>query len=469
MGQAYGPYLTPECTRMLLCPLDYRYGRKEIKGIFSEENRLQTQLRVEAALAKAHADLGAVPKAAAKEIDRKADLKYVSNDRVKEIEAETKHDVMAMVKALSEQCGDAGRYVHLGATSNDIIDTATAIQIKQGLDLIEQDLLDLIETLADLAERHRDTMMIGRTHGQFAIPTTFGFKVAGFLSEVIRHLERLRQMRERVCVGKMSGAIGTGAALGNNVIELQDKVMKGLGLGVEEAATQIVCRDRYAELVSTLSIFCTSCERYATEVRNLQRTEIGELAEAFDVKKQVGSSTMAQKRNPVLSENLCGLARVARSFSIPTMENMVLWHERDLTNSSAERFILPHIFVLTDEILIKMETVFDGLMVYPDKMRANLDSAKGIIMAEPVMIALATKGLGRQEAHEVVRKASMKADAEGLLFRDVLLKDKAVRSCMSPNELDSIMDPNNYLGVAPVLTDRVVAKARALLPRKKRK
>ncbi len=208
--------------------------------------------------------------------------------------------------------------------------------------------------------------------------------------------------------------------------------MSGLGLGVEEAATQIVCRDRYAELVSTLSIFCTSCERYATEVRNLQRTEIGELAEAFDVKKQVGSSTMAQKRNPVLSENLCGLARVARSFSIPTMENMVLWHERDLTNSSAERFILPHIFVLTDEILIKMETVFDGLMVYPEKMRSNLDSAKGIIMAEPVMIALATKGLGRQEAHEVVRKASMKADAEGLLFRDVLLKDKAVRSCMEP-------------------------------------
>ncbi len=454
---------------MLLCPLDYRYGRKEIKQIFSEENRLQTQLRVEAALAKAHADLGTVPKAAAKEIDRKADLRYVSNDRVKEIEAETKHDVMAMVKALSEQCGDAGRYVHLGATSNDIIDTATAIQIKQGLDLMEQDLLRLIKTLADLAERHRDTMMIGRTHGQFAIPTTFGFKVAGFLSEVIRHLERLRQMRERVCVGKMSGAIGTGAALGTNIIELQGKVMSGLGLGAEEAATQIVCRDRYAELVSTLSIFCTSCERYATEVRNLQRTEIGEVAEAFDVKKQVGSSTMAQKRNPVISENLCGLARVARSFSIPTMENMVLWHERDLTNSSAERFILPHIFVLTDEILIKMETVFDGLVVYPEKMRSNLDSAKGIIMAEPVMIALATKGLGRQEAHEVVRKASMKADAEGVLFRDVLLKDKAVRSCMTTKELDAIMDPNNYLGVAPELTDRVVAKARAFLPKKKRK
>jgi len=454
---------------MLLCPLDYRYGRKEMKEIFSEENRLQTQLRVEAALAIAHSVMGTIPKSAAKEIDKKATIKHVSNDRVKEIEAETKHDVMAMVKALSEQCGESGKYVHLGATSNDIIDTATAIQMKQGLDIIEKDLLKLIRTLSNLAERHRGTMMIGRTHGQFAIPTTFGFKVAGYLSEAMRHLERLGQMRGRICVGKMSGAIGTGAALGPNAIELQAMVMKGLRLGVEEAATQIVCRDRYAELVSTLSIFCTSCERYATEVRNLQRTEIGELAEAFDIRKQVGSSTMAQKRNPVISENLCGLARVARSFTIATMENMVLWHERDLTNSSAERFILPHVFVLTDEILIKMDKVFSGLVVYPDRMRTNLESAKGIIMAEPVMIALASKGMGRQGAHEVVRKASIKADTEGVLFRDVLLKDRSVRSCMTTEELDRLMDPSNYLGVAPELTDRVVEQARSLLPSRKKR
>jgi adenylosuccinate lyase len=389
---------------------------------------------------------------------------------VAEIEKETNHDITSMVKALAEVCdGDAGEYVHLGATSNDIIDTATAIQMKQGLDVLEKDLLKLIRTLSRLAEKHRETMMIGRTHGQFAIPTTFGFKLAGYLSEMMRHLERLRQMRGRVCVGKMSGAIGTGAALGPNAIELQVKVMHGLGLGIEEAATQIVCRDRYAELVSNLSIYCTSCERYATEVRNLQRTEIGELAEAFDIKKQVGSSTMAQKRNPVISENLCGLSRVARSFTNPTLENMVLWHERDLTNSSAERFILPHVFVLTDEILIKMEIVFSGLVIYPEKMRSNLESAKGIIMAEPVMIALASKGLGRQEAHEVVRKASIKADTEGALFRDVLMKDRSVRSCMTSDELDNIMDPTNYLGVAPELTDRVVEQARSLLPPKKKR
>ena len=446
--------------QMLLCPLDYRYGRKEIKAIFSEENRLETQLKVEASLARAHAEIGNIPKKAAQEISRKANLKSVKLDRVTEIEKETKHDIMAVVKALSEQCGDAGRYVHLGATSNDIIDTASAIQIKQGLDLIEEDLVRLIKTLSTLAQRHRDTIMIGRTHGQFAIPTTFGFKLAGFLSETMRNRERVASLRKRVCVGKMSGAIGTGAALGENVLEIQRMVMDDLGLGVEEAATQIVCRDRYAELVSILAIACTSCERYATEVRNLQRSEIAEVAEAFDEKKQVGSSTMAHKRNPIVSENICGLARIMRGFIIPTMEDMVLWHERDLTNSSAERFILPHVMVLTDEILVKMDSVFASLVVFPENMQWNLDSAQGMVMAEPVMIALVSKGIGRQEAHEVVRRASLRAEKEELSLRDALLKDKKVASCFTPLELDEVMDPHQYLGVAPLLIDQVVRAAK---------
>lgn len=454
---------------MLLCPLDYRYGRKEIKNIFSEENRLLCQLKVEAALSRAHAKLGNIPAAAAKEITKKADLKSVKNERVKEIEAETKHDVMAVVKALSEQCSDeSARYVHLGATSNDIIDTASAMQIMEGLDLIDKDLDKLIATLADLAEKHRDTLMVGRTHAQFAIPTTFGFKIAGFLSEVMRNKERVAEMRKRACVGKMSGAIGTGAALGPKVLEIQDVVMADLGLGVEEAATQIVCRDRYAEMVSTLAIICTSCERYATEIRNLQRSEIMEVAEAFDVKKQVGSSTMAQKRNPVISENVCGLTRIVRAFVTPALEDMVLWHERDLTNSSAERFILPHVFVLTDEILIKMEQVFSGLVVYERNMLRNMESANGLIMAEPVMITLVSKGLGRQDAHEIVRSASMKAEGEGRPFKDMLLKDKEVSKRMTKKELDQVMDPKNYVGKAPELTDKVVAKARKLAKPKKK-
>lgn len=445
---------------MLLCPLDYRYGRKEIKIIFSEENRLLTQLKVEAALARAHAKLGNIPASAAKEITKRSDLKFVKNDRVKEIEAETKHDIMAVVKALSEQCGDAGRYVHLGATSNDIIDTASAVQIQEALDLVDKDLDRFISTLIKMAEKHRNTLMVGRTHGQFAIPTTFGFKVAGYLSEMLRHKERLAEMRKRVCVGKMSGAIGTGAALGPKVLEIQDLVMVDLGLGVEDAATQIVCRDRYAELISNMALFCTSCERYATEIRNLQRSEIMEVAEAFDSKKQVGSSTMAQKRNPIISENICGLSRIVRAFVTPALEDMVLWHERDLTNSSAERFILPHVMVLTDEILVKMEQVFSGLVVYQDNMMRNIESANGLIMAEPVMITLANKGLGRQVAHEIVRKASLKAEEQQKPFKEMLLKDKQVSSLLTSIELDEIMDPANYVGMAPELTDKVIAKAR---------
>lgn len=451
---------------MLLCPLDYRYGRKEIKNIFSEENRLLTQLKVEAALARAHAKLGNIPKESAAEITKKADLKYVSNERVKQIETETKHDVMSVVKALSEQCGEAGKYVHLGATSNDIIDTASAVQIKESLDLIDNDLDKLIGTLSKLAKKHRKTLMVGRTHGQFAIPTTFGFKIAGYLSEVMRHKERVAEMRSRVCVGKMSGAIGTGAALGPKVLEIQDIVMEDLGLGVEEAATQIVCRDRYAELVTTMSIICTSCERYSTEIRNLQRSEISEVAEAFDAKKQVGSSTMAQKRNPVISENICGLSRIVRGFVVPTFEDMVLWHERDLTNSSAERFILPHVMVLTDEILIKMDQVFSGLVIYEANMLRNIESANGMIMAEPVMMTLVAHGIGRQDAHEIVRSSSMKAEELGKPFKEMLLKNKDVSKLITKAELEKVMDPKNYIGVAPELTDRVVEKAKKVLAKK---
>jgi adenylosuccinate lyase len=261
----------------------------------------------------------------------------------------------------------------------------------------------------------------------------------------------------------MSGAIGTGAALGPKVLEIQDIVMEDLGLGVEEAATQIVCRDRYAELVSFLAITCTSCERYSTEIRNLQRSEIMEVAEAFDAKKQVGSSTMAQKRNPVISENICGLSRIVRAFVTPALEDMVLWHERDLTNSSTERFILPHVMVLSDEILVKMEQVFSGLVVYEKNMLRNIESANGMIMAEPVMMALVSKGIGRQDAHEIVRTSSMKAEETGRSFKEMLLKDRLVAKLIKREELEKVMDPKNYIGVAPELTDKVVEKAKAVL------
>ncbi len=445
---------------MLICPLDYRYGREEMKTILSEDNRLRMQLGVEAALALAHAKAGNIPRKDAERIAKACDPKVVTLARVKEIESETKHDIMAMVKAITEKSGSSGKYVHLGATSNDIVDTATALQIKEALSLIEEDLVSLIATFARLASAHRGTVMVARTHGQFAIPTTFGFKLAGYASEMMRFHERLKEIRPRVCVGKMSGAVGTGAGFGKTFFKVQSSVMDDLGLGTEEAATQIVCRDRYAELSCFLALLTTACERYATEVRNLQRTEIGEVMEAFDEKKQVGSSTMAQKRNPMRSENLCGLARIVRGFVPASFEGMVLWHERDLTKSSAERFIIPHLFVLTDDILLKTKKVFDGLKVNEGRMRKNLESSKGAIMSEAVMLALVAKGMGRQEAHEVVRRASLASERQDRHLYDTLLKCKEVSKIISAKELDAVMDYSSYLGSAPEMVDVVVAKAR---------
>jgi adenylosuccinate lyase len=254
--------------------------------------------------------------------------------------------------------------------------------------------------------------------------------------------------------------VGTSAALGPKSLEIQDAVMMELGLGVEKAATQIVCRDRYAEVISLLAQLCTSCERYATEVRNLQRSEIQEVSEAFDYKNQVGSSTMAQKKNPIVSENVCGLARIVRAFVMPSMENMVLWHERDLTNSSSERFILPHVFVLTDDVLAKTNEIFSSLVVRPDKMKENLERSQGMIMAESVMMALVGKGMGRQEAHELVRKVSLKAETESKRLIDVLASSKAVKAYLSSAELSKAMDPRNYIGMAPRIVDEVVAYAK---------
>lgn len=442
-----------------LCPLDYRYGRKEMKEIWYEESRLQYQMDVESALARAHASLGTITKEDAEEITRVANLSVTKIERVKEIESETRHDVMAMVKAMTEQCkGDAGKFVHYGSTSNDIVDTATALQIKASIELIQKDVDSFIITLAKLSKQERDTIEVGRTHAQFAIPITFGFKIAGYVAEMLRHRERLEQMKPRACAGKMAGAVGTGAALGKNFFKIQETVMSDLGLTYEPAATQVVGRDRYTELVCLLANIATSLERYGTEVRNLQRSEISEAAEPFDRKKQVGSSTMAQKRNPMMSENVCGLARIVRSMVTPMFESQVLWHERDLSNSSAERFILPHTFTLLDEMFKKMEIVFGGLEVHRDRMVQNIESSHGLIMAESLMMKMTEKGIGRQDAHEIVRSSSMIAEDEGRQLMDVLLEREDLKTMMSEEDIRSAMDPNNYTGGAKEIVDKMVAE-----------
>lgn len=442
-----------------LCPLDYRYGRKEMKEIWYEESRLQYQMDVESALARAHASLGTITKEDAEEITRVANLSVTKIERVKEIESETRHDVMAMVKAMTEQCkGDAGKFVHYGSTSNDIVDTATALQIKASIELIQKDVDLFIITLAKLSKQERDTIEVGRTHAQFAIPITFGFKIAGYVAEMLRHRERLEQMKPRACAGKMAGAVGTGAALGKNFFKIQETVMSDLGLTYEPAATQVVGRDRYTELVCLLANIATSLERYGTEVRNLQRSEISEAAEPFDRKKQVGSSTMAQKRNPMMSENVCGLARIVRSMVTPMFESQVLWHERDLSNSSAERFILPHTFTLLDEMFKKMEIVFGGLEVHRDRMVQNIESSHGLIMAESLMMKMTEKGIGRQDAHEIVRSSSMIAEDEERQLRDVLLEREDLKTMMSEEDIRTAMDPNNYTGGAKEIVDKMVAE-----------
>ena len=442
-----------------VCPIDFRYGRREIKEVFGEKSKLQYLLDVEAALAKAHAKVGNIPKKAADEISKKASVKFVKVERVKEIEKETRHDIMAITKALSEVCsGDAGKYVHLGATSYDIVDTANALQFSESTDFIKRELKELRKNLVNLAKEHKKTIMHGRTHGQFSIPITFGLKMAVYAMEVDRHLERMHECKSRVLVGKMSGAVGTGAAMGKHILKIQELVMRDLKLGIEEGATQIVGRDRYIELLSTLSNISASMEKFATEIRNLQRSEIGEVAEAFESKKQVGSSTMPHKRNPIICEQICGLARVTRSFVIPAYENAIQWHERDLCNSSSERFILPHSLILTDWIVYQMNNVFKNIQVNPEKMLDNLEKSKGLPMAEAVMTKLIEKGMGRGDAHELVRKCSLKASDKDKDLLTTLLEDKNVSKLLGKNELEEIMNPRNYLGASDKIVDNIVKK-----------
>ena len=347
--------------------------------------------------------------------------------------------------------------MHLGATSNDITDTALALQLRDALDVIEEGLAGLKAALLSLARKHRKTVMLGRTHGQAAVPITFGLKMAVFALEVHRHMERLREARPRICVGKMSGAVGTGAGFGPRALELQELVARDLGVGYEEASGQVVGRDRIAELIALLAGIAASGEKFATEVRNLQRNEIGEAAEAFG-ERQVGSSTMANKENPVTSENVCGLARVVRAFVIPAYEDVPLWHERDLTNSAAERIMIPHALILVDDLLMKLVDVFRNLRVYPERMRANLAATKGQVMAESVMIALVGKGVGRQEAHKLVQDAARRARQKDVDLTDTLVDDAKIAKALTVKEVHIAMDPNQYLGAAVEIVERIMKK-----------
>jgi len=363
--------------------------------------------------------------------------------------------MMAVVKALSEASGESGRWVHFGATSNDILDTATGLQLKESLALLESKLVRLLAVLLRRAKETRDLVCAARTHGQIGIPTTYGMRFALWASEVARHLERLREIRPRVEVGKLTGAVGTMAALGKDGFAVEERMMEDLGLCPAGITNQIVPRDRYAEYFMFLAGLATTLDRIAIVIRTLQRTEIGELEEPFG-SKQVGSSTMPHKRNPIKSEQVSGLSRIVRAAVEPALQNNTLWDERDLTNSSCERVTFPEATILTDHLLQVMTGVLDGLSINKENIRKNLTILDGIPMAESVMVELTKRGMNRQDAHEAVRVASMEALRKKEDLAIILAETPEVKKFLTRRELKSLLDPAKYIGTAPEQVDRVI-------------
>ncbi len=440
---------------MAVHPIEERYGTAEMRAVWSEKNRFSCVVKAEVALARAEAHHGMIPAASAVEISEKAH--NASLERAKEIEIEISHDMMAIVKAISEVTGESGRWVHYGATSNDILDTATGLQLGQTLDLIDQKLRGLLGVLLKRSAETKSLVCIGRTHGQHGVPTTYGLRFAIWASEVGRHIERLEQLRPRVVVGQMTGAVGTQAALGPKGIEVQATMMEFLGMSSVDVSNQVISRDRYAEYFMFCAGVATTLDKIGIEIRSLQRTEIGEVEEAFG-KNQVGSSTMPHKRNPIKSEQVCGLARIIRSSVEPALQNNTLWDERDLTNSSCERVLFPEASILTDHCLRLMTVVLEGLVINRAGIRRNLSFLHGINMAESVMIELTKKGMSRQDSHERVRMASMQALAENRSLADVLGADPEIVRYCSKNDIAALLNPDTYIGTSARQVERVIEK-----------
>jgi len=447
----------------MIHPIDYRYGSKEMRELFNIRKKLEYQLRVEAALTEALADLGKIPTKAAQEIKQKANPNFVKLERVEQIEREIQHDVMALVKALTEVCGNSGKYVHLTATSYDIVDTALALQMKEAMKILLIKGKELLKNCLDISKNYKDLIMVGRTHGQHAVPITLGFKFANYADKIGENLKRLKEDKKYIS-GKFSGAVGTYAAqrlynLGDN---LEKKIMKKLRIEATDITTQVVPRENIARIISDIVIFASTIEQIAKEIRNLQRTEISEISEPFK-EKQVGSTTMAQKRNPKDSENICSNVRVIRSCLYPALEDIALEHERDLTNSASERSILPTAFILMDELLMRMNKVLMGLIVFPKNIKKNLDLTKGTIFAEAIITELTKRGMGRQDVHEVLRKSSFQALSRNKDLKEILLRNKKVMKHLNKKELDKLMNYKNYIGLSVEKTEKIIKKWKPFL------
>ena len=415
-----------------------RYTRPEMGRIWSEDNRFRTWLTVEVAATETLAEAGLVPKQAAKAIRERADFKL---ERIQEIEAEVRHDVIAFTTAVAEIVGPDARWFHYGLTSNDVVDTAQALLIGQASNIIAEDLERLAEVLKRRAWEFKDTPQIGRTHGIQAEPITFGFKLANWYSETQRNIARFKDAAEGLRVGKFSGAVGTFAHLSP---ELEEKICARLGLKAADISSQVIQRDRHAHYLATLAVIASTLDKIATEIRHLQRTEVRE-AEEFFSEKQKGSSAMPHKRNPVTCEQISGLARVVRANAQAGFENVPLWHERDISHSSVERIILPDSTTLIDYLLQKTTNLMDTMFVYPERMKANLESTHGLVFSGQLLLDLVEHGVSREDAYRMVQAHAMHAWKEGLDFRQLVLKDKNITSKVPAKQLEHAFDLKRQL------------------------
>lgn len=424
-----------------------RYSLPRMKAVWDEQNKFQTWLDVEIAVCEALAEFGEIPSEAAAKIKQNSRF---SIERILEIERETHHDLMAFVKCVTENLGDEGKYLHFGVTSYDIEDTAAAIRMRQAADLILEDLEALRNVVGDKAREHKNTLMIGRTHGVHAEPITFGLKMAVWYSQIQRDIERMKQAREEISVGKISGAVGSFA---NIDPKIEESVCRRLGLKAAPVSTQIIQRDRHAHYLATLAIVASSVENFATEMRNLQRTEILEVQEHFEP-GQRGSSAMPHKRNPWRFESVSSLARVVRGNVVPALENVTSWHERDLANSAAERIIIPDSCLAVDFMLQTFTKLMGKLVVLPENMKRNLEMMGGLVCSEQVMLALIRKGMSREEAYKAVQRNAASA-WEGQAFRAALESDESVRSRLTDQELDECFDIGYHLKNVDVIFRRL--------------
>jgi len=416
-----------------------RYALPELRRIFGEQHKLELWLRIELLAVEAWADTGVVPVGDLERI-RHA-VGEADPERAAEIERESQHDVIAFLRSITERLGPEGRWLHYGLTSSDVLDTATAVVLRDAVRVVEGELARLIEVAGRLARQHRDTPMAGRSHGIHAEPTTFGFKAAGWYAELTRNARRLERARETVSVGSISGAVGTHA---NVSAEVERHVLDELGLGVDPAPTQVVSRDRHAELLTSLAILGGTLERIAIEIRHLQRTEVSEAFEPFGSGQQ-GSSAMPHKRNPILAERVSGMARLLRADALVGLENMALWHERDISHSSAERFVFERALGVAAYATRATADILDGLEVDADRMRANLDELGGMVYSEAVLLAMIARGADRQAAYRLVQVAAKRTWAGETDFRSALAEDPGIAEWLSADEIDAAMDLEHHL------------------------